>query len=271
MALTSQTLTKPNWELSESNYYDLESDRRYMSNSLYKRFLTCEAQAMAYLAGEWQDKPNEALLIGSYVHAAMESEEALESFKLSTPQLFKKDGDLKSEYKNADRMVETLKADEFIMWLYQGPKEVIVTAEMFGVWWKAKLDVLNTRIVDLKTTRSIRDPVWTPEYGRSSFVEGYGYLRQLALYREIERRSTGRSEPLEALIIAVSKEDPPDKEVIGCDEERLAIELEEVENHMPRILDVIYDRESPVRCERCDFCRMSKRLSNVVHYGQLVG
>lgn len=259
-------------ELNNSNYYSLEADQAYMSNSQYKDFVDCEARAMAKLTGVWKEPPNEAVLVGSYVHAWAEG--TLDEFKASNPDLFTKKGELYAQYKNADKMIDTLANDPFIMFLLQGEKETIVTAPFAGAVWKAKLDVLNEeggRLVDIKTVRDIRGKYWDKDLGcYVSFVEAFGYLRQLALYAELERIQSERSYWLETYIVAVSKEDPPDKEVIGMDTHRMEEELAEIERRMPRILEVKYGGVEPKRCGTCRYCRETKQLSKVVHYMDLL-
>ncbi|MGW9128106.1 PD-(D/E)XK nuclease-like domain-containing protein [Paenibacillus chitinolyticus] len=259
-------------DLNNSNYFSLEADQVYMSNSQYKDFIDCEARAMAKLSGAWHEPHNDALLVGSYVHAWAEG--TLDEFKKSNPELFTNKGELYAKYKNADQMIETLANDPFIMFLLQGEKERIITAEFAGVVWKAKLDVRNQegeRIVDLKTVRDIRGKHWDNDLRcYVSFVEAFGYLRQMALYSELERLYYGHSHWYESYIVAVSKEDPPDKEVIGMDTHRIEEELVEIERKMPQILDVKSGLVEPKRCGTCRYCRETKQLSKVVHYMDLL-
>ncbi|UED72112.1 PD-(D/E)XK nuclease-like domain-containing protein [Brevibacillus sp. HD3.3A] len=259
-------------ELNNSNYFSLEADQHYMSNSQYKDFVECEARAMEKLTGSWKEPPSEALLLGSYVHAWAEG--TLDEFKTNNPELFTKKGELYAQYKHADKMIETLAKDPFIMFLLQGEKEKIITAEFAGAVWKAKLDVRNEegeRIVDLKTVRDIRGKHWDKELGcYVSFVEAYGYLRQMALYAELERIYYGHSHFYETYIVAVSKEDPPDKEVIGMDQHRMEEELAEIERRMPRVLEVKSGNAEPKRCENCRYCRETKKVTKVVHYMDLL-
>ncbi|MGD7663892.1 PD-(D/E)XK nuclease-like domain-containing protein [Brevibacillus laterosporus] len=258
-------------ELNDQNYYSLEADREYMSNSQYKDFRTCEAMAMAKLSGEWSNPSDINLLLGSYVHAWLEG--TLEQFKENNPSLFTKKGELYAQYRHADQMIQTLQEDPFVMLALEGQKEVIATAEFADAPWKIKMDVYNPeqcRIADLKTVRDINGKYWDKSQGYVSFVEAYGYLRQMALYLEIERLWAGRDTWLEALIVAVSKEDPPDKAIIGSDTTRLGYELEEVVQHMPRILEVKHGFADPVRCEKCKYCRETKKIKHIVHYLDLL-
>jgi len=259
-------------ELNNSNYYSLEADQAYMSNSQYKDFIDCEARAMAKLSGAWNEPPSEAMLLGNYVHAW--SDGTLEEFKKTTPELFTQKGELYAKYNIADKMIDKLANDPFIMFLLQGEKEKIITAEFAGAIWKAKLDVRNEegeRISDIKTVRDIRGKHWDKDLGYYvSFVEAFGYLRQMALYAELERLYYGHSHWYDPYIIAVSKEDPPDKEVISMDTHRMEEELEEIERRMPRVLEVKYGIAEPKRCGTCRYCRETKQLSKVVHYMDLL-
>lgn len=258
-------------KLTEENYHSLQANQQYMSNSQYKRFRQCEAKAYAEVQGLWFTPPSEALQVGSYVHAGLEG--VLDQFKENNPSLFNKKGELYAPYKQADKMLETLREDPFCMFILEGQKELIMTAEFAGAMWKIKVDVYNQerdRMVDLKTTRGIHDRVWMKDRGYVSFVEAYGYIGQMAIYAEVEKRSSGRNEWLEPLIVAVSKEDVPDKAIINFDNERLAIELEEIEANMPRIIAVKQGLEKPNRCDRCDYCRSTKKLNKILHYSELI-
>lgn len=258
-------------ELTNQNYHSIEANREFMSHSQYKDFLACEAAAVAKISGEWSEESSDAMKMGTYVHAALEG--TLDDFKTAEPSLFTQKGELKASFKLAERMYQTIAQDKMCMFVLGGQKEVIVTAEFAGCLWKAKLDTYNPvkgRFADVKTVKAIRDKVWDKQYGYVSFVEAYGYLRQVALYAELESRWSGRGEWLEPLIVAVSKEEPPDKEIINVDVDRMSLELEEVEKNMPRILSVKCGGEEPHRCETCKYCRQTKRLSHIVHYSELL-
>jgi len=261
-------------QLTTQNYHSNEANQQYMSVSQYKDFMNCEARAMARLHG-WREPESDALLIGSYVHAHFEG--TLEQFKDEHPELISSrgptKGELKSDYLKANIMIEAIEKDEFCMFVLQGQKEILIQADMFGVTWKAKLDVYapdQDRIADLKTVKSIREKVWDPNYGYVSFVEGYGYIIQMAVYTELERRYTNRDRWLEPLIVAVSKEDVPDKEIISFDEHRLKYELEIVERNMPRILDVKQGIQPPKRCDKCRYCRETKKVTKITHFMDLI-
>jgi len=262
-------------KLTHENYFSAQASKDYMSRGQYKGFAyECEAKEMAKLEGRWAEESSLALEVGSYTHSWNQG--TRRDFISNHPNMFKKDGSLKADYLIADKMIATLEKDEFAMYCLQGTKEVIVTAMMFGAEWKVMLDVQNNdrrRIVDLKTTKSITEKVWSEElWKKVSFVEAYAYPLQMAIYCEAERLAMGRDEGdwSEFLIVAVSKEKTPDKAIINMtDHERLVKELAEVEANMPRIIAVKSGEVEPIRCENCDYCRSTKILSKPMHYSEL--
>lgn len=261
--------------LTEFSYYSLEANTQYMSVSQYKNFMECEAAALAEIRGEYYPLDKEALLAGSYLHAWNEG--TLEQFKEKHHDvIFNRKGEPYAPFKKVDEMIKVLSEDEFCMAKLEGEKEVIRIAEFAGTPWKIKMDVLNEDygfFTDLKSTRSISELQWSEKWRRRvSFVEMYDYMIQAAVYAEIERISSGRDYWLQPMMVAVSKEAPPDKEVISlADDARLNDELNNIEANMPRILAVKNGIEKPRRCGKCMYCRMTKRISKAINYIELGG
>jgi hypothetical protein len=263
-------------KLTEENYYSQEANIAYMSVSQFKDFRKCEAAALARLKGEHKEETADCFLIGSYVGAAIEGPEALERFKDNNPGIFSSRGEskgqLKSEYKHADKMIDVLMTDETCREMLSGDKEVIITAELFGTLWKAKLDVYapdEGRVVDLKTTKGIYEKFWDGSR-YIGFVQHFGYDLQMAVYTELERIQNKRFERLEPLIVAVSKEDVPDKAVICFDDLAMEQQLEYVSLHLPRIIEVKNELSEPERCGRCRYCRTTKKVQGMIHYLNLL-
>lgn len=259
--------------LTRHNYHSNEANNAYLSKSQYDSFLTCEAATMAALAGEWFPEKPTAFLVGSYVHSWCEG--TLADFIAEHPECFLKNGGLKAEFRQAEEMIRTLEADPFVMHALTGEQEVVMTAEIGGYSFKGMFDVYvpGKRIVDLKTTKSIRDLQWSAEHGgKVTFIEQYHYFRQVAIYLEIERINAGRPEGeyLDFYMVAVSKENVPDKEVINLtDHERVAAELAKIKVDLPRITAVKSGRVSPVGCGCCEYCRSVKRITRAIHYMEL--
>jgi hypothetical protein len=256
-------------ELNDDNYYSNDADRAYMSYSQYKGFLNCEAAAMAKLSG-WNQPKSTALLVGSYVHAANEGDTALKKFKDENPEIFTQKGTLKSEYRQAELMIETIKNDQLIQIALEGQKEIILTAEFAGTMWKSKLDNLNVKkgfFSDLKTCHNLSGKEWDNEKrAYVSFIEAYGYIGQMALYQEIARQHYGHLDPFMAI---VTKEAPPDKIVISFSPELLEEELEKIRQNLPHILEVKNGLIKPEPCGKCAYCRESKQLSRVYDFDEI--
>lgn len=264
-------------KLTEQNYHSLEANRLFMSNSQYKDFISCEAMAMAKVNGRWEQAQTDECLVGSYIHAWNEGSNALEKFKANTSDMFSSrgatKGELKSTFLFAKQMIETLENDPFCSYMLEGEKEVIMTAEMFGAFWKIKIDSYkpNDSIVDLKSTKSIWERQWSTFYNcKVSFIEIYKYFTQFAIYLEVERLAQERENHLAPYIVAVSKETPPDKAVIDLsDPGRIKHELMLVEANMPRILAVKSGEVEPEHCGRCAYCRSIKKVTDIISYRAL--
>lgn len=250
--------------LTNENYYSLEANREYMSVSQYKDFMSCEAMAMAVIRGEWEKPKSKALLVGSYVDSWFEG--TLEEFKAENPEIFKKDGHLKAEYVQAEEIINFIQRDPKFMEYMAGKKQVIMTAEFFGTKWKIKIDSYHPgkMIVDGKVMRSMERVMG------KSFVEHWYYDFQMAIYSETERRFAGSPIGLETYLAAVTKEEPPDKEVIHIPAWRREDKLSEAEKNMPRILAVKSGAEAPRRCGRCKYCRATKMIDKPIDF-ELVG
>lgn len=249
-------------ELNDDNYYSLEADREYMSVSQYKSFKKCEKQAMEKLNGEYEGLKSDALLIGSYVHSFNDG--TIEQFKKENPSMFSTRGEtkgqLKSNFKTADNMINALKNDSICMRFLTGDKEKIVTGELFGVKWKAKVDCLNLEkgfFSDLKTTRGIHK-----RYNGLTFIEHYGYVEQMAVYRELIKQQFGKD--LIPYIVAVEKNDNPLKAVIRIDENYTNPKLEEIEYTLKHIINVKNGLEKPIGCGICDYCRSTGKVNRIL-------
>jgi len=258
--------------LTHDNYHSIAANLDYMSLSQYVAFVyECEAKAMAKLSDVWVDVPTTAQEVGQYVHSWNAGTQ--DEFMMNHRSMFTKALTLRAEYLVANTMIDCLQEDPFVMSYLDGEKEKIMTAEMFGAPWKIMMNVhslVPRRIVDLITTRSITAKVWD-EATRAyvSFIELYKGPLKAAIYSEVERLAMGRvaEDWSEFMIVAVSKENYPDKAVINLtNPTRLAAELAAVQANMPRIIALKAGLEEPIRCEACNYCRSTKVLNKVIQY-----
>lgn len=235
--------------------------------------MECEAKAMARLNGVYIEPASNALLVGSYVHAAFENDEEFSSFiQENNGSIFKSRGGKYSDFETADRMIETLKADPFALFAMEGEKERIYTAHLWGTDWKIKVDSINhTRntFSDLKTTQDLYKRYWSEKYnGWVSFIEAWDYVLQMAVYQRVLQENLGKT--YTPYIIAVTKEAPPNKAVVHFDESRFGIEYEYLEMKIERVLQVKNGEAEPIRCNRCDYCRATNKLTDTIEVGALI-
>ncbi|MBN6206236.1 PD-(D/E)XK nuclease-like domain-containing protein [Ralstonia pickettii] len=260
-------------ELNASNYYSRKSNKQYMSVSQFKAFEECEAAEMAYLNGETGKEPTGPMLVGSYTHAAFESDEIFNQFiEENSSVIFNSRNKKYADYITADNMIETLKNDKFASFALSGEKERILTANLFGVDWKCKIDNINHEhqfFSDLKTTQDLYKRYWSDKYdGWVSFIEKWDYVLQMAIYRKIIEQNTG--DLYTPYIVAVSKEKIPNKAVVYFDESRFDFEYEYAEMKLQRIMEVKNGEVDPVACGKCDYCRSTKKLNGTIEVGELI-
>lgn len=267
------------FELTEENYYSSEASQHYMSVSLFKDFMQCEAAALATMKGEWQREETTALSVGNYVHSYFESKEAHQKFiadkgsaLMTKPNKKEPYGHLKSDFKTADAMINALKDETVFKALYEsGQKEVIVTGDIYGYKWKGKIDSLNLDqlyFCDLKTVDDIHKKHWSSTYNKyDNFIADRGYYMQMAVYIELIKQTFGVG--CQPFIFAVSKQTPPDKEAIDFNGDQDAIYMEDamrmIEENQEHIQRVMSGEEEPTRCEHCEYCRLTKKIELPIH------
>lgn len=260
--------------LTNENYYTREANERFMSFHQYESFAGgmlvrgCEERAMAELREEWKEETSEAFLVGSFVDSFYEG--TLDKFKAEHPECFTQKGELKAPYKKAEKMIERCLQDEFFSQCMSGEKQVIMTGYFAGTEWKIKIDsyLPDVAIVDLKTSANIHKAWKIEDYGWASFVEAFNYDKQLAIYQKIVEINTGKKLP--CYIAVVSKEEYPEIEVINISQSALDNALNQIVMNMPSVLAVKNGEAEPIRCEHCNYCKQTKKLTGPISMLDLI-
>lgn len=248
--------------LNSKNYFSREMNSRYMSVSQYKSFKKCEFAAFSELNELYCRPESTALLVGSYVDSYFEG--TLDEFKANHPQVFNsRTGELKSDYKLAEKIIFRTKLDELFCKYMSGQKQVIMTGEIEGVPVKIKIDSYHEdkAIVDLKVMKDFK-PIYIEGEGRLNFIEAWGYDIQGAVYQEIVRQNTGKQLPF--YIAAVTKEEAPDLAIIQVEQPYLDVKLEEFKQNIERFQAIKQGLIEPMRCEKCDACKNTKSITKIM-------
>lgn len=259
--------------LTNSNYHTPAANKEYWSVSLFKAFDRCEACGLASVEGRYERPETDALLIGSYVDAFFSGE--MDDFmQKNGDKMFKKNGELYAKFEHANDIIDRVDSEtELLKYISDGDHQTIMTAELFGVPWKIKMDTYqptgpDKRIVDLKCVKDFK-PIYQEGFGHRSWIEYWGYDIQGAVYQKIEQIVSGRSKPLPFFIAAVTKEAVPDVALIQIPQPVLDTALKVVEAKIDDF-DLIKTGDlEPHRCETCDYCKETKRITGPTIYEPL--
>lgn len=254
--------------LTSSNYHSLDANKTYWSVSQFKQFDKCEACGLASARGQYHREETDALLIGGYVDAYFAGE--MDEFVgKHSDTMFKKNGELYAKFEQANQLINTIECQPLMYDYLAGQHQVIRTGNLFGVDWKVKIDSLHEKpygnvlqpcIVDLKVVKDF-EPIYKEGFGRMDWVSYWGYDIQGAIYQKIEQISSQRAEPLPFYIVAVTKEKTPDIAVIRLPQHVLDTALKIVESKIDRFDLVKTGEIEPERCEKCEWCKSTKILT----------
>lgn len=240
-------------EVNQDNYY---TDTGHMSVSQYKAMLKCQGGRI-----EDVDK-SPALLIGSYVDSYIEG--TLDKFKEEHPEIYSSrgtnKGELKSEFKIAQKVCDYLDDDDVAKMFLSGEKQTIMTGQISDVPFKIKMDsyIPHKAIVDLKVMATIRR-----KNGKLyNFIKEWGYDIQLACYQEIVRQNTG--EQLPCYIVVATKETPIECRVIQIPQRELNLQLELVKSNIEDLYKVLIGEREPIYCKKCPKCIKEQRYDKII-------
>lgn len=250
--------------LNNDNYFNKENNIYYTGSSQIKEFLKCESYALAKLNGKWEDESSNALLQSSYIDEYFSG--TLDSFKEKHPEMFKKDGDLKAEFKILDDIIKQAENDTMFMKYLNGEHQVIMTGEIAGVPVKIKIDSYfkDKVITDLKCVKDF-NLLWNDKNKcKENFIDYYDYLLQAALYQEIVFQQTGKKLPF--IIAAMTKEKISERALLNIPQEDMDAKLAEIKEYLPRLQALKKGELEPVSCGCCEYCKSKTKVTKIYNY-----
>lgn len=251
-------------EMNNENYFSKKNQIKYTGSSQIKDFLQCEACALAKINEEWKEEKSKAMLVSSYIDAAISDE--LVEFEQENLDIFTKQGDLKAAYKLAENVLNQMEQDEMFMRYLNGEHQVIMTGEINNVPVKIKIDSYFPEkvIVDLKCMANF-DLIWNEAtHQKENFVDYYDYLTQAALYQEIVRQNTGERLPF--IIAATTKQKYSQRALLQIPQEKMDLRLEFLMEYLPHLQEVKQGKIKPTSCGKCDYCISKKKCDRIYYY-----
>ena len=251
-------------ELTEQNYFSNEMNMKYTGSSQIKSFLSCEAKTLAILNGEWEEEKSDSMLVSSYIDESISG--TLETFKEQNPQIFTQKGELKAQYKIADKVLEQIHNDPMFLKYLSGDHQTIMTGEISGVPVKIKIDSYfkDKLIVDLKAMKDF-NLIWNDTTKqKENFINLYDYVLQGTLYQEIVRQNTGKQLPF--IIAACTKQEYSERVLLSIMQDELNNKLEFLKSYLPHIQELKEGKIQPVPCGTCDYCLSKKKTEKIYDY-----
>lgn len=165
--------------LREETYFSQENNMKYAGSSQIKSFISCQRAALAELTGEWVREKSESLLVSSYLDEKISG--TLDNFKVENPEIFTKQGELKSQYKHIEEIYDEINSERNALFkkYLSGEHQVIMVGEISGVPVKIKIDALHDKcIVDLKCVKDFNLIFNEKTKQRENFITYYDYILQ---------------------------------------------------------------------------------------------
>lgn len=254
--------------LTNENYHEEYGRKNYMGFSQFKNFEECEVMAMAMINGEYEKPKTDSLLYGSWVDAHFSEEEA-EFIEKNKDSLYSpKTGKIYAAFNGVETTIafienyENDEGDHILARYWGGEHQVIMTGEIAGVPVKIKIDSFfpGKAIVDGKVMKDL-EPVWVERDGHNmklNYIEAYEYMLEGALYQAIVEQRTGDKLPF--ILNVVTKETPPNAELVKIDQFMLDVALERFKEKAPRYQRIKMGLEKPIGCGKCPICVAKKQI-----------
>ena len=251
-------------KLTEGNYFSNEMNTKYTGSSQIKSMIDCEARTIAELKGEWEEPKSDAMFVSSYIDEAISG--TLDMFKEQNPQIFTRTGDLKAQYRIAEKVIEQINDDPMFLKYVSGEHQVIMTGEISNVPVKIKIDSYfkDKAIIDLKAMKDL-ELIWNNQTKQKEpFVNAYDYLLQAALYQEIVRQNTGKQLPF--IIAVCTKQEYSERALLSIPQEELNLKLDFLRGYLPHVQELKECKIEPTFCGKCNYCKSLAKCDRIYDY-----
>lgn len=239
--------------LNKESYFSKEANMEYMSVSQFKNFQLCEAKALNDLTYELEEK-KDAFLEGHLFEELVAGDPKLFIAQHTTDLISSRGetkGQIKKNFKKVENAAESFNNQKFFRDIIDKcEKQVILTGEIEGIKVKCALDLFDRKtnsIYDIKCMSNFSEQWNSNERRYVPWYYAYGYILQLAVYREIVRQNFG--EPKEICLIAATKEEIPDLSALSFNNcELLDLEMWNFKDKIKHFDNVKKGIEEPIHC-----------------------
>lgn len=251
-------------QLTPQTYFSIEADREYMSVSQYKQFKNCESKALYNI--EQPDTTYKPQFIeGKLFEELVAGDPKL--FMAQHPEMISSRGptagQLKSEFQRVANAAEKFNSQKFFKDIINKcEKQVILTGVINDIPVKCCLDLFDREtnsIYDIKCMKDFNEQWSKEEKKYIPWYYAWGYVLQLAVYREIVKQNFGK-EPKEIALLAATKEEIPDIQAIKFNTELLDIELIDFMHNIRLYDEIKKGIIKPTPCNCCSYCKTIKEI-----------
>lgn len=252
-------------QLTSENYFSIEADKEYMSVSQFKNFKSCSSKALHDL--EVPDTTTKTQFLEGHLFEEFVAGDA-QLYIAQHPEMISSRGatagQLKAEFQRVVKAAEKFNSQKFFRNIIDKcEKQVILTGVINGVPVKCCLDLFDREtcsIYDIKCMSDFKEQWSKQDKAYIPWYYHWGYVLQLAVYREIVKQNFGK-EPKEIALLAATKEEVPDIQAVSFSNEILDMELEEFKNHINIFDDIKKGKITPVACGECSYCKSIKEIT----------
>ena len=251
-------------ELNHNNYFSIEMDKKYFSVSQYKSFKNCSLKAFHDL--EVPDTTYKSAFLEGHLFEELVAGDS-KLFIAQHPEMISTRGStagqLKSEFQRVVKAAEKFNSQKFFKDIIEKcEKQVILTGEICGVPVKCCLDLFDREtnsIYDIKCMKDFNEQWSKEEKKYIPWYYAWGYVLQLAVYREIVKQNFDK-EPKEIALLAATKEEIPDIQAIKFNTELLDIELLDFMHNIRLYDEIKKGIIKPTPCNCCSYCKTIKEI-----------